>query len=105
MRLPCSRFKIIEGAQTIPDLPVKCYHYPPQGPCCCPSQQSSRRGRRPFSTASRNGITSEVASPDWRCSHSEVASLQREVSELRQLVAAQGKLVKDQVHFQRSLFH
>jgi hypothetical protein len=30
--------------------------------------------------------------------HSEVAALHREVSELRELVAAQGKLVKDQVH-------
>lgn len=54
--------------------------------------------RKPFSaSASRNGSVSQAEDAERLQGQNEVASLQKEVSELRHVVAAQGKLVRDQV--------
>lgn len=66
-----------------------------QGPSGRSGCSNSVRLRKAFS--GRNGSYSEPQAPDRVHSKRDLAELQREVADLRQVVATQGKLVKDQV--------
>ena len=65
----------------------------------CKAQKRSKHAEA--ARVSKNGSNSGQLEED--APESEVANLQREVAELRGLVAAQGKLVKEQVDLYRLL--